>query len=293
MTGQQPELPGAPAASTSEPPAESCTESPTQSPVDSPADSAADSHGVPWAHRDLSPSGFETDDGSADPALRARLIQVSQQPSTEAEVDLLAALAQARWLVPVVAVAVDTQVQDGRRVEGTAEMASVTLTAPDGRAALPVFSGLDTLAAWDPAARPVPVSADRAAQAAIAEGCDTMLVDLGAEHALALRPSMVWALAMRRPWAPAHQDPGVAAALGGVLAEEAAVAAYELADGPPHASGVLRVTLRLHPGLDDAGVQALVTRVGERLATDGEIRARIDGLRFSIAPAAPTSPRNR
>ena len=47
--------------------------------------------------------------------------------------------------------------------------------------------------------------------------------------------------------------------------------------------GVLRVTLRLVPGLDTATVQAVATAVGERLATDGEIRARIDGLAFSIS----------
>jgi len=46
---------------------------------------------------------------------------------------------------------------------------------------------------------------------------------------------------------------------------------------------VLRVTLRLAPGLDEATVQAVATAVGERLATDGEIRARIDGLAFSIS----------
>jgi hypothetical protein len=60
------------------------------------------------------------------------------------------------------------------------------------------------------------------------------------------------------------------------------VLAHEIGPGAP-GEGVLRVTLRLAPGLDTATVQAVATAVGERLATDGEIRARIDGLAFSIS----------
>ena len=46
--------------------------------------------------------------------------------------------------------------------------------------------------------------------------------------------------------------------------------------------GVLVVELTLAPGLATDQVQALATRVGERLATDGELRARIDGLTFRL-----------
>ena len=43
------------------------------------------------------------------------------------------------------------------------------------------------------------------------------------------------------------------------------------------------MSLTLEPGLDHASVQRIATVIGERLATDGEIRARIDGLAFSIS----------
>ena len=46
-------------------------------------------------------------------------------------------------------------------------MAAMTLLAADGHRALPVFTSIAALAAWDPAARPVPVTAARAAQAAV------------------------------------------------------------------------------------------------------------------------------
>ena len=56
-------------------------------------------------------------------------------------------------------------------------------------------------------------------------------------------------------------------------------------EGDPSGAGILRVVLRLRPGLDSAQVQALATRVGEQIATDGEARARIDGLAFTIRQA--------
>ena len=244
-----------------------------------------DSSGMPWAHRELSPSGFERDTGEADPAVREAMAALAAYPSSEGERRLLARVAAARWLVPVVAVGVDTEVEDGMRVDGHAEMATVSLTGPDGQRALPVFSGLDALAAWDPDARPVPVTADRAAQAAVAEGCDIILLDLASPQALALRPSMVWALAMAREWVPAHEDPVVTSGVAAAVRVEADVVEHEVSDGEPPASGVVRVTLVLRPGLGDAQVAALATRVGERLATDGELRARLDGLSFAVRSA--------
>ncbi len=241
-----------------------------------------DSHGVPWADRELSPAAYATDDGSADPAVLAALAQVVRTPSSDTETELLQLVARSRWLVPIVAVAVDTELRGGLRVEGRAEMATPTLTAPDGRRALPVFSGVSTLMAWQSDARPQPITAAAAAQAAIQDECDTMIIDLGADHAVVLRPSMVWALAMVREWLPAHQDPVVAAGIAAAVADEPQVLGHALGDGAPPASGVLRVTLTLAPGLAPADVELLATRVGERIARDGELRARIDGLAFTI-----------
>jgi hypothetical protein len=111
-----------------------------------------------------------------------------------------------------------------------------------------------------------------------------MLLDLGSGHEYVLRPSMVWALAQHRQWLPAHTDPFVAQALSRATAEEADVIDC-VGEGDPAGAGILRVVLRLRPGLDSAQVQALATRVGEQIATDGEARARIDGLAFTIRQA--------
>jgi hypothetical protein len=138
------------------------------------------------------------------------------------------------------------------------------------------------ISAWDPEARPVPVTAARAAQAAVSERCDVIVVDLAGPHTVALRPSMVWALAQQRDWLPAHEDDTVRRAVVRAVREQEGVLGHEIGSGAP-GEGVLRVTLRLAPGLDAATVQVVATAVGERLATDGEIRARIDGLAFSIS----------
>ena len=45
---------------------------------------------------------------------------------------------------------------------------------------------------------------------------------------------------------------------------------------------MLRVVLGLPAGLPGDVVEALATRVGERLATDGEFRARVDELTFAV-----------
>jgi hypothetical protein len=109
-----------------------------------------------------------------------------------------------------------------------------------------------------------------------------VVIDVSGPHTVVLRPSMVWALAQQREWVPAHEDPHVAQAVAAAVRPEEAVLGHAVGPGRPSGQGVLGIELRLAPGLDAAEVEAVATRIGERLATDGELRARIDGLSFSI-----------
>ena len=238
--------------------------------------SSHDSAGIPFGGRELTGTGFDGDTGEAD----ADLVRALAQPLDE--VALMTAVAAARLLVPIVAEPVSLDTSGEHATEKQTDMAAVTLVAPDGTRALPVFSSMAAIAAWDAGARPVPVTAARAAQAAVRERCDVMVVDLAGPHTVALRPSMVWALAQQREWLPAHEDETVRRAVAAAVRGQEAVLAHVIGPGSP-GEGVLRVTLHLAPGLDAATVQAVATAVGERLATDGEIRARIDGLAFSIS----------
>lgn len=239
-----------------------------------------DTGGVPWAGRTLTGTGFDDDTGAADAHL-ARLLATPAEQRDEQE--LVAAVAAARLIVPIVAVPSEVDDSSGIPVDAVSDMASVTLVAPDGQRALPAFTSTAALAAWNADARPVPVTAQRAALAAVQEGCDVIPLDLPAPPgpaACTLRPSMVWALAMGRTWVPAHRDPQVAAALARAVAQEPAVLDHALADG---GGGQLQVGLRLRPGLTQGELQSLVTAVGQRLAEDEDTRTRIDALAFRLS----------
>jgi hypothetical protein len=239
-----------------------------------------DTGGVPWAGRTLSGTGFDQDTGEADARLAHLLAQEDPDP-----VALVDAVSRARLVVPIVAVPGEIDDSSGIPVDATSDMASVTLVAPDGQRALPAFTSTAALSAWDAGARPVPVTAQRAALAAVQEGCDVIPLDLAAPPgpaAYTLRPSMVWALAMGRAWLPAHRDQHVADAVAVAVADEPVVAAHAVTDA---GDGGLRVELALRPGLTREQMGQLLGRIGERIAADGEARARIDALAFAVRPA--------
>lgn len=236
----------------------------------------SDSAGVPWEGRELPAGGFEGDAGAADPALLRAL-------TTGGEADVVRALAQARLIVPVTAVAGDLgEGVDAHVSDKEADMAVALLQHPDGRTALPAFTSLDALAAFNASMRPVPVEGARAAQAAVSERADLIVLDCASEQAFEVRASMVWALAQQREWLPSHEDAFVEASIARVCSTHDEVTAHVLSPGVPDGQGVLQVQLTLVPGLGQEEVQTLVTTIAEELATDGELRARVDGLSFAI-----------
>lgn len=248
-----------------------------------------DSAGLPWAGREVTDTGFGADDGAADPALRAALVHDERTWMT--------ALATARVLVPVVASdegldehggdqhGGDGHGRDEHRGDKAASMATVIVEGPQGQRALPVFTGLDSLAAWSTDARPSPVQAPVAARAAISEQCDVLVVDPGSPTQVVVRPSMLWALAQQQDWQPAHADPFVAEKVRVAVRDLDPVLDVSLEDGADVGPGVLRLGIVLAPGLSQDEVQQVATTIGERLATDGEVRARIDGLTFALRAA--------
>lgn len=235
-----------------------------------------DSAGVPWQGRELPHGGFAGDTGEADPALLGALRAGDER-------DVMRQLPQARLLVPVKAVLGEVgEGVDGHVADKEADMAVVLLQHPDGRTALPAFTSMEALTAFDPTVRPVPVEAARAAQAAISEKADLIVLDCASEEAFELRASMVWALSQQRAWLPAHEDPFVASAVQRGCASRPEVTDHALAAGVPDGEGILQIVLTLVPGLTQDQVQQLVTELAEDLATDGELRARVDGLGFAI-----------
>ncbi|WP_327405325.1 SseB family protein [Streptomyces sp. NBC_01288] len=250
------------------------------------------------ANKNIPDSGYSDDDGTADPALSAALAAWAEDRTAVGPV--LAALKGARLLVPVVAVLgeVEEDSEEGReapwkggggrregglRREKTSDMAVPTLKA-GGRTALPAFTSTDSLARWDPAARPVAVPLHQALQAAVHEKADTIVLDLAGPVPYELSGSALLAVAEGRTTADPLTDPAVVEAVRTAVAAEPAVLRAHL--GPGQADGTLALVL------DPAAPAAEAARaVARRLADDETLRARlVRGLDLALLPAGATPP---
>ena len=122
-------------------------------------------------------SAFAADDGSVAPVVASALAAYDAGEASYAET--LAGLQQARLLVPVVAIADEVELDEqGLAHDKSSDMATVLLTGRDGRMALLAFTGLATLQAWDPQARPVPVATGLAARSAVQDGAEALVIDV-------------------------------------------------------------------------------------------------------------------
>lgn len=122
--------------------------------------------------RRLALTGFDHDDGSADPALSEALRAGNQGA-------ILAALTKARLLVPVVAMLGEVEYDErGLAHDKTSDMAVALLTGQDGRNALLAFTSTESLALWSPEARPMPAQSQLVATAAIQEGAAAIVLDV-------------------------------------------------------------------------------------------------------------------
>jgi len=141
----------------------------------------------PPSQRRLLGPAVPDDEGRADPALAQALAAYGSTSAgtdttgtTDTYVAALARLQHARLLVPVVAVLgeVEVDASTGLTSDKSSDMAAVLMQTSDGRRGLLAFTSIDALAAWDPEARPVPVTARQAAEAAVQEQASALVVDI-------------------------------------------------------------------------------------------------------------------
>ena len=131
--------------------------------------------------RTIPDPGFAGDTGQVDPELAAALHGVRRHagrprgrtaPSSPG-------CSRRRLLVPVVAILGEVEHDEqGLAHDKTSDMAAVLMTGRDGRKALLAFTGTAALQAWDPSARPVPVTAQHAAQSALQDQASALLIDV-------------------------------------------------------------------------------------------------------------------
>lgn len=253
-----------------------------------PHDPAADSAGRPWAGRSFDAGAASDDDGSAPPRLADALRRFRAGETGETAV--VEAVRASRLLIPLVAALGETaQGAQGLRADKSAELSIVTVAAPDGRTAMPVFTSVDSMRAWNPRARPIPADAVRVALAAAGEGTDVVVIDPTSASEFVLRRPALWAIARSEAWTPSYRSDEVAAAIEAAAADEASVTSVQLCPGDPDArlaGPELVVRLVLVPGLDRVRLDALLGRLQSRWAESETIAASVDSMRVTLAPAS-------
>ena len=199
-------------------------------------ENTADTAGVPWEGRDLSGPGiegstnplhvFDEDDGTSPAAWSEVMAKLETSEADETHVTkVLSGIRVFAAVVPTLAVD-ESDVYDHADHSGhaheqsagdkAADVALVTMRSADGRQALPVFTSVPALTAWNPKARPVAVWMPRACLSAVDEGCELVVVDAGAEHTYVVRRPAVWALAQQKDWTPSYWDQEIAQEIGSV-----------------------------------------------------------------------------
>jgi len=221
---------------------------------------------------------FAQDDGTVAPEVAEVLARY--QAGRADDVDVVAVLAATRFMAPLVAVLDSVLDADDDHSAGPgpgekdSHMATVSLVSPDGRRGMLAFTSVQSMAAWDPDARGIPASAARVASAALEEGADAVLVDLGGPVRFALQGEALRAVAEGRPWTPAFADAAVRAAVVAALADLPGLSSADLVPPPAGADVESCVLLACAPGVD---ADALAQGAAERLAASDEIARRVPG----------------
>lgn len=138
------------------------------------------------------------DDGAADPLVRAALARAAVgEPDTQTGyLRAVAAMGGARLLMPIVASGDESM--DGPDPDRHAEMAAVSVRNQAGEQALLAFTGIDSLRAWDPAARPVPGDLSEVAATVGESGSTLLLVDVAGPSPLVVGDDLVGELSQGR-----------------------------------------------------------------------------------------------
>ncbi|MGM0384504.1 MAG: SseB family protein [Actinomycetota bacterium] len=236
----------------------------------------------PRPRRSLPASPFAHDDGSR-PAIFIAAKAVEPPDRTPA---VVRAMHGGRVLVPVLAHAhpgstapggvanhVKSSGSDAQQ-EACEQAATATVDVADGRAAMPVFSSLAALVAWNPDARPVPVFGEQAARAAVSVSDGLMLLDPGDEPVLIPRPA-VRALAVGEEWVPAWADERLGSVAASALAKVVELVGVRL---EPGRTTEIRVVVAVRAGLDPQQLREALARAADALANDPTLRERVDSM---------------
>lgn len=263
-----------------------------------------DTGGQPWEGRNLAEGTSHThqypgDQGTTDPALQQVFDAfVAGEVDEAAVVD---ALRNVRIFAPVVAQLSQAEITEAGLVsDKESDMALVSIQAPDGRKALPIFTAVDALTGWHDLARPVAADMRKTALSAVEDENQLIVINPGQNLTFVLRRPAFWAIAKGQEWVPSYRNPQVAQALQDIAAPIPSVTAVEAApgqgvysrtaDGTVLAGGghgpELKITLRLAPGLTQDQLNHTVQTFQQGLAINPVISELVDSVKISLAAAS-------
>ncbi len=218
-----------------------------------------DSAGGPWEGREFSQNSWSQDDGST-PEVLAQTLQGELDKGK-----LFAALAQTRLLIPLLAELGESGVgAHGQTVDKSADLAIVAVSTPDGKTAIPAFSSVAEMSAWNATARPVPVDVPKLAIAAVTEGHDRVVLD-PAGRAIGIRRPALAALAQGLKWIEPHLNEQVLSLATEAAARHREIKSIRLFDTDPTAQlqkPELGIEVGLEAGLSQADLQRVLAEFG-------------------------------
>ena len=228
----------------------------------------------------LRPNPFSGDDGGVQPQMAAALALENPAQRQEA---LVAALGTGRVFVPVQAHA-HPGVNDGDVAEHDShnpdkaaleEASQLSVPAPGGLRAMPVFSSAASLATFDPGARPVPLlGRNAAAQALLHTGL--LAVDPARAREVDgdyVGRSAVAAIAADGAWLAPWIDPQIPMRLEHSLTECEAAQDVRVLAGR---QGVVRIAIVISDFAGAEGAREAVQRAAYALQTDSYLKSHLD-----------------
>lgn len=210
-------------------------------------DKFSDSAGVPWEGRSFEDNNFSSDNGETP----AALIPVLADKPVE-KTALVNALLDTRLLIPLVAELGEGEIgPNGLVVEKSADLAIVAVSTPDKQTAIPAFTSVAEMSAWNLEARPVPASAAKVCLAAASEGHTRVILN-PAGAAIAIRRPQLAAIAQGLAWEAPHKSSKVREMVLAATKKHLMISSVDLFDGDPDsklAAAELTIQLGFKPGL--------------------------------------------
>ncbi len=220
---------------------------------------------------------FRDDDGGADPAVEERLRDHAAGEVGDRQV--LAALSDSRVLIPVVAVATETEEGvGGLTKDKNSEVAIPIMTGKDGRRGVLAFTSVDAVRRWRPDARPVPFTTQDACRATVEENADALVLDVSGPVSYTIQGRFLSMLAEQGSVPEPKDDPQVLALIYRITHTEFGIERVRI---HPSEHGDIGIRLELDERDDES-----LRRVAERLST--ELRHILPGgIELSAVVRAP------